>query len=62
MVAFPKVMGMGDAAEYLGVSRQYIDKLIAAGKLRYQDTSTGKVFLERDVVELKKKRKPKLSR
>jgi excisionase family DNA binding protein len=46
---FPKVLGMGDVAEMLGVSRQYVDKLIEQGKLRYQMTSTGKVFLEEDV-------------
>ena len=48
---FPKVLGMGDVAEMLGVSRQYVDKLIDQGKLRYQKTSTGKVFLARDVEE-----------
>ena len=56
MDKFPKVMGMGDVTELLGVSRQYVDKLVAQGKLRCQETSTGKVFLEKDVVVLKKRR------
>ena len=54
MKDFPKVLGMGDVTRLLGVSRQYVDKLIEQGKLRYQVTSTGKVFLEKDVLGLKR--------
>lgn len=56
MKDFPKVLGMGDAARLLGVSRQYVDKLVEQGKLRCQETSTGKVFLEAEVQYLKKSR------
>jgi hypothetical protein len=55
MKKFPKVLGMGDVVRLLGVSRQYVDKLIEQGKLRCQETSTGKVFLEEDVMKFKKK-------
>ena len=56
MEEFPKLMGMGDAMRYLKVSRQYIDRLVEEGKLRYQSTSTGKVFLATDIVAFQKGR------
>ncbi len=48
---------MGDTAKLLGVSRQYVDKLVEEGKLRCQETSTGKVFLEREVLAFAKSRR-----
>jgi predicted site-specific integrase-resolvase len=64
---FPDIMGMGDVVKYLRVSRQYVDRLARAGKLRCKDTSTGKVFLKSDVVAfqeagMQKLRKPKKRR
>jgi excisionase family DNA binding protein len=61
---FPDIMGMGDVASYLRVSRQHVDRLVASGKLRCKKTSTGKVFLRADVIvfreeRLKKLRQPK---
>lgn len=56
---FPDIMGMGDVAAYLRVSRQYVDRLARAGKLRYKDTSTGKVFLRSDVAAFQEERKRK---
>ena len=53
---FPDIMGMGDVAAYLRVSRQHVDRLVAAGKLRYKMTSTGKVFLRADVAALQEER------
>ncbi len=57
---FPDIMGVGDVKKYLRVSRQYIDRLARSGKLRYKDTSTGKVFLRSDVETFQAARKQKL--
>lgn len=61
---FPDIMGMGDVVEYMGVSRQYVDRLARAEKLRCKVTSTGLIFLKKDVeafqaARLKKLRSPK---
>ncbi len=53
---FPDIMGMGDVVRYLHVSRQYVDRVVAAGKLRCKQTSTGKVFLKSDVVAFQQER------
>lgn len=52
----PKVMAAGDVADLLGVSYQYIDKLAKEGRLPYQQASSGKIFLERDVLQFNRKR------
>jgi predicted site-specific integrase-resolvase len=52
-------MGMGDVMQYLKVSRQYIDRLVEQGKLRWKQTSTGKVLLFSDVVAFQKTRDSK---
>ncbi len=57
MAEFPKVLGMGDVVKMLGVSRQYVDKLIEQGKLRCQETSTGKVFLMTEIENYLKSKK-----
>lgn len=49
MQEFPEIMGMMDAAEFLDVSRQYIDRLARTGKLRYRQTSAGLIFLKSDL-------------
>ena len=59
MENFPKLMGMGDVSRCLGVTRQYVDHLIETGKLRCQKISTGKVFLESDVLVYRKDRDQK---
>lgn len=52
----PKVMGRLDVADYLGVSRQYVDRIVKEGKLPTQETSAGTIFLESDVLAYKKER------
>lgn len=59
METFPKLMGMGDVTRSLGVTRQYVDYLVENDKLRCQRISTGKVFLESDVLAFKKERDQK---
>lgn len=49
-------MGIGDVAEMLNVSRQYINRLVKEGRLSCQQTSAGKIFSERDVLAFKKDR------
>jgi excisionase family DNA binding protein len=56
MKPFPKVLALRDAAEALGVSREYVRRLAVAGKLRFQETSAGKIFLASDVAVFKKHR------
>ena len=58
----PKVMGIGDVAEMLKVSRQYINRLVQEGRLRCQPTSAGKIFLEKDVLAFKKDREKRAKR
>ena len=53
---FPKVLSIGDVVRILGISRPRVNELIKKGKLRYQDTAAGKIFLESDVIILKKER------
>lgn len=57
MQDFPDIMGMLDAAEYLGVSRQYVDRLARTKKLRYQKTSAGLIFLKSDLKALPRRKK-----
>ncbi len=59
MKEFPTLMGMGDATKYLKVSRQYVDFLVDTRKLRCQRLSTGKVFLESDVIAFQRQRQRK---
>ncbi|MBI4133554.1 helix-turn-helix domain-containing protein [Candidatus Uhrbacteria bacterium] len=54
-----KVLAAGDVADLLGVSYQYIDRLAQEGKLPFQQTSSGRIFLEEDVVAFKRKRDQK---
>lgn len=51
-----KMMGTLDVAEYLGVSRQYVDRLVRSGKLKCQKTSAGPIFLETGVAAFKRQR------
>ena len=59
MAKNPKILAAGDVADLLGVSYQYIDKLAREGRLPYQMTSSGKVFLEPDVVAFQREREKK---
>ncbi len=52
----PKIMGMGDVMETLGVSRQRVVEFIRQGKLHPIHTSAGKIFTENEVMALKKVR------
>lgn len=56
MSDFPKVLSMGDVERELGVSRPRINELVRQGKLSFQETSAGKIFLASDVAALKKER------
>lgn len=53
---FPKVLSIGEVQRILGVSRSRVEQFIDQGKLQYQDTLAGKIFLEGDVLALKKDR------
>ena len=64
---FPEIMGIAEVAKYLRVSRQYIDRVARAGKLRYKLASARMVFLKSDVVtfqeaRMRKNRQPKKRR
>ncbi len=59
MIKNPKILAAGDVAEILGVSYQYIDRLAREGRLTFQMTSSGRVFLEDDVVAFQREREKK---
>jgi excisionase family DNA binding protein len=59
MAKSPKIMAAGDVAQCLGVTYQYIDKLVQEGRLPFQQTSSGKIFLEADVLKFKQERDKK---
>lgn len=52
-------MARTDVAEFLGVSRQYVDRLVKKGKLPSQETSAGTIFMESDVIAYKQERMTK---
>lgn len=56
MRKFPKVLATGEVAELLDVSYQYVDKLAKEDRLRFQQTASGRVFLEADVREFMRER------
>lgn len=56
MAKSPKLMAAGDVANLLDVTYQYIDKLALEGRLPFQQTSSGKIFLEEDVMAFKRER------
>jgi hypothetical protein len=53
---FPKVLSIGEVQRILGVSRSRVEQFIDQGKLQYQDTLAGKIFLESNVLAFKKER------
>lgn len=59
MKEFQEIMGMKDVADFLGVTRQYIDRLARNGTLRHQKTSGGLIFLKSDIIEFRDQRKRK---
>jgi len=56
MAFFPKIMAAGDVKKYLGVSYQYVNKLADEGKLSFQQTSSGRIFLAEEIEKFKKER------
>lgn len=56
MAKSTKLLAAGDVAKLLNVTYQYIDKLTQDGRLAYQQTSSGKIFLEEDVMAFKRER------
>ena len=59
MRKFPKVLATGEVAELLDVSYQYVDKLAKEKRLRYQQTASGRVYLEADVRDFMRERERK---
>ncbi len=45
-----KLLGVGDAARFLKVSYQRLPILIKNYNIPYQETSSGKIFFERDLI------------
>ncbi|MDP6561826.1 MAG: hypothetical protein QF793_02775 [Candidatus Peribacteraceae bacterium] len=56
MESQPRIMGIGDVMKALGVSRQRVVELVRQGKLHPTHTSAGKIFMESEVMALKKDR------
>jgi hypothetical protein len=51
-----RILSAGDVRKLLKVTYQYIDKLTQEGRLSFQQTSAGKIFLEEDVLMFKRER------
>lgn len=54
-----RILSAGDVRKLLKVTYQYIDKLTLEGRLPFQQTSSGKIFFEEDVLAFKKERDQK---
>jgi len=59
MTKSPKMLAAGDVVQLLGVTYQYIDKLVKEGRLPFQQTSSGRIFREEDVLAFKREREKK---
>jgi len=55
----PRILGRLDLGELLGVSQQYVSRLIQEEKIPFQKSSAGIVFLESDVLAYQKERSTK---
>lgn len=53
---YPKVFGTTDARKFLQVSEAYFLRLVHAGKIYFQKTSSGRIFFEADLVRLRDER------
>lgn len=62
MTQFPKILSIGEVQRVLGVSRSRVEEFIRRGKLRYQETLAGKIFLESDVMAFKRDRQRRAKR
>ena len=51
-----KLLSSGDVRKVLGVSYQFIEKLVETGKLPYYQTSSGRIFRETDVLKVQQDR------
>ena len=51
-----RILSAGDVKKLLDVTYQYIDKLAQDGRLPFQQTSSGRIFLEDDVLAFMKER------
>ena len=56
MLCDSKLLGVKDVCNILGVSKQFVHKLCQEKKLNFENTSSGKIFLERDVLNFQQKR------
>lgn len=52
----PKLLSSGDVRQILGVSYQFVEKLVESGKLPFYQVSSGRIFRECDVLEIKAER------
>ena len=55
---FPEVFGVGEVQQYMGISKQYVKKLVEQGKITpVVHLSCGRIFLKEDIVAFDKTRK-----
>jgi len=54
-----KLLSSGDVRKVLAVSYQFVEKLVETGRLPYYQTSSGRIFRENDVLEVKAEREEK---
>lgn len=51
-----KLLSSGDVRKALGVSYQFIERLVETGKLPYYQTSSGRIYRESDVLLIRDER------
>lgn len=59
-----KLLSSGDVRKILGVSYQFVERLVDTGQLPFYQTSSGRIFKENDVLLIRDERlkKSKLDR
>ena len=51
-----KLLSSGDVRKVLGVSYQFIERLVETGQLPYYQTSSGRIYREPDVLAVRDNR------
>lgn len=51
-----KLLASGDVRKLLGVSYQFVEKLVTSGRLPFYQTSSGRIFREADVLRIQDER------
>ena len=56
----PVLFGTGDVCKYLDISYQRLHELVQKYQIPHQQTSSGKIFFQEDIIAFKDSRKDKM--